>query len=107
MISSFFSFVVAVIIFRFYFYVLILCFMDGYYCKNVKFIEGMIWCVFMKEKVVVVCLVVILIFFVMCFFIIDYDVFFLFVEFVYFVGIGFLVYKLLKYKNCIGLSLKM
>ena len=36
----------------------------------------------------------------------DHDVLFLLAEFVHFIGIGFLAYKLLKHKNCAGLSLK-
>lgn len=36
----------------------------------------------------------------------DHDVLFLIAEFVHFIGIGFLAVKLLKHKNCSGLSLK-
>jgi len=36
----------------------------------------------------------------------DHDILFLIAEFVHFVGIGFLAYKLIKHKSCAGLSLK-
>lgn len=36
----------------------------------------------------------------------DHDVLFLAAEFVHFIGIGFLAYKMLVHKNCAGLSLK-
>jgi len=36
----------------------------------------------------------------------DHDTLFLMAEFVHFVGIGFLAYKILMHKNCAGLSLK-
>jgi len=80
--------------------------MDGHYRKNAKSIEGMIRRASTKEKAAVACSVVTLILLAMRFFITDHDVLFLLAEFVHFVGIGFLAYKLLKHKNCTGLSLK-
>ena len=59
-----------------------------------------------RDKILGTTLVVCVILLAMKLLITDHDVLFLIAEFVHFVGIGFLAFKLLKHGNCVGVSLK-